>query len=126
MPLADLFLLQNSGQLIALCTSKLSNQPQLLSGVLQMLASTMSNGTQTIKLDDFVVTDGELTDLGDIAIDKIVPALAKIIAKKNQQVSGADAGKQTLVSGGLKRPDGLPKHIVSIFTRSGLDQRAYR
>lgn len=93
-----------------MCTSKLSNQPQLLSGVLQLLASVMSSNAPVIKLDDFTI---DFADPDTVAIDEVVPALAKMVATRSKQASRAFQDK-VLVTAASKRADGLPTQIVRL------------
>ena len=120
------------GQLMALCTSKLQGQAQLLAGVLQMLTSFITEGVQAVNLDDSSLA-GELktslsqegdepTDMDELSLDKLVLALAKIVTKdKHRKMHTGGLMKAPSVSGQPMRSDGLPKRIVCIFcNRYGL------
>lgn len=111
------------GQLMALCASKLHGQTQLLSSVLQMLTSVINDRVQSIKLEDFNLTNeygsatGEdhLHDLEDLPLEKLVPTLAKIVMKQKQKkVQSSGSGSRRPSMDAAKRGDGLPKCIVSL------------
>ena len=113
------------GHLMTLCAKKLQDDPELLAGVTQLLVQVMHDDSGAIKLEDFVDTfqtragrDDEtgsqhFEDLDGLPLEKLVPALAKIVTNANlrkpnpQQVS-EDAPPKSAI-----RADGLPKQIVS-------------
>ena len=113
------------GQLMALCAAKLQGQPQLLSSVLQMLTDTINERTQYIGLDDSNITTNSdkmvgdedvSTDLDELPLEKLVPALARLVTKaKQKKVQAVDHSKTRLSIESAKRPDGLPKRIVGHF-----------
>lgn len=104
------------GKLMALCASELREQPQLLSGVLQLLAAFINSpATSSLKLDgfnlganqeDLTTGDPTLADSDDLPLEKVVCVLSRIVTKmkKEDSVNASDINK---------RPDGLPKRIVS-------------
>ena len=103
------------GQLMAFCTTKFQGQPQLLASVLQMLSSAIRDQQQSITLDDFSLmtesqaeNDGDCLD--DLPIEKLVPALAKVVTKMKQKQTQS---KDRPVPQSSTRADGLPKRIVS-------------
>ncbi|KAK3705078.1 hypothetical protein LTR37_013445 [Vermiconidia calcicola] len=115
------------GQLMALCAAKLQGQPQLLSSVLQMLTDTINERTQYIGLDDSNITTNSdkmvgdedvSTDLDELPLEKLVPALARLVTKaKQKKVQAVDHSKTRLSIESAKRPDGLPKRITFPYSR---------
>lgn len=113
------------GQLMALCASKLHGQKGLLSDVLEMLSTTVSDRMRNIKLEDFnmagdigAIPQDEPLDtstLEDFPLDKLVPALVRLVTQNQRKQArnkimenGMHAEKDT------KRSDGLPRSIVSV------------
>ena len=86
------------GQLMALCATELGGQTQLLSSVLQMLTSVINDRVQSITLHDLdLMSDAtrsesqrdDLASLDEIPIDKLVPALARLVTKPKQKKARA-------------------------------------
>ena len=111
------------GQLIALCASKMQGQPQLLAGVLEMLTFIINGQVQSISLDGTGLTDDvgganeddlDVANVDELPLDRLMPALAKLVAKTKQK----QAQKKDLSKGGAAGPqlrsDGLPKQIVRL------------
>ena len=105
------------GQLIALCSAKLNNQPQLLTGILQLLTSVMSGNQKSIKLNDFMssvqIEDHDHTDLEELPLEKLVQALAKTATNMDIKKAQSSATMSPSSDSTSRRPDGLPKQIVS-------------
>lgn len=80
-----------------------------------MLAAAMSDGVQTIQLEGFSPIDVVMTDLGDIAIEKVVTSLAESVAKKRQQPQDKTMNSTHRPVGTSNRPDRLPTQIVSLM-----------
>ncbi|KAK4503807.1 hypothetical protein PRZ48_004722 [Zasmidium cellare] len=103
--------------LMELCSAKLKGQPQLLASVRKMLTDAMGDARKKISLDGtelrmdqngFSQQDQEEADLDDIPLEKLVPALAKAVAKAKQS------------TGPAKRPisaDELPNRISFPYSR---------
>ena len=116
------------GQLMSLCATRLQGQPQLLSSVLQLLASSMGEGVESIKLDDFALNIGtdstdddiDMADLDQVPIEKVVSAIAKIVTRKKQlaqqKPQSNQSGRGAPLNNTSKRADGLPKQIVGSVT----------
>ncbi|KAF2170147.1 hypothetical protein M409DRAFT_64497 [Zasmidium cellare ATCC 36951] len=84
--------------LMELCSAKLKCQPQLLASVRKMLTDAMGDARQKISLDGtefgadqngYSQQDQDDTDMDDIPLDKLVPALAKAAAKIKQSMAPA-------------------------------------
>ena len=105
------------GQLMALCATKLQGEPQLLSSVLHMLTAVINDRKRSINLDD-TSSLFDVADLEDMPLEKLVPALANMVAEAKQQ--RAEAGKldqPKVAATSARRADGLPKQIVCICAR---------
>lgn len=112
------------GKLMAFCATKLRGQPQILAGVMQLLASVISKEIDTLELEDFACTaetrmsqphETGYLDLDGMPLEKLVPALAKIVTsekRKEDSATGTD-GRSSIKS--AIRADGLPKQIVSVL-----------
>ena len=113
---------QLMGQLMALCASKLQGQPQLLTGVLQMLTSFIDEGRQSLALEDLASTTNlgmwesqevALEELYDLPLEKLVPLLAKVVTKmKQKKVQTGNMNGARQLADHARRADGLPKQIV--------------
>lgn len=110
------------GQLMALCATKLQGQTPLLTSVLSLLSTAMTDGTCSINLEDFDLLwksdlDGDIDpDMRNISLEKLVPALAQCVTKS--KVPRADAvtqGKRVARPTASTREDGLPTQIVSFL-----------
>lgn len=99
------------GMLMSLCATKLKDQPQVLSSVLEMLASMVKDPVHSIALDPSILQtdvpglgEDDVAELDDIPLETLVPALAAIVSKaKDQGVK-------------VKTPENsnnLPRRIVS-------------
>ena len=110
---------------MALCATKLGGQTQLLSSVLQMLTSVINDRVQSITLHDLdLMSDAirsesqrdDLASLNEMPLDKLVPALARLVTKpKQKKAQASDFSKSRPAIEQSKRPDGLPKRIVSML-----------
>lgn len=120
---------QQIGELISLCTKKLTDQPRLLTGVLELLTSVIRDGVHSLPLEDFIPAynrvpqpnESGFLDLDGMALDDIIPTLTKLVTKANLKKSQTGANKHGR-SGSLSAPraDGLPKQIVSCSLRAVL------
>jgi hypothetical protein len=108
-------------QLIGLCATKLHDQKQLLTKVIEMLTSGMQGGISYIGLDNFKLLleadesrlDGDVDDVPDeVALEKLVMALARMVTKSS--ISGGKDTRRTSASSKTARvrADGLPSQIV--------------
>ena len=120
------------GELMAFCAKNFQGQPEILSSVLQLLTSVIGDGVSSIELDDFTSTaqtrmsqpdEIGYTDLDGMPLEKLVPALAKVVTNMKLKKSQSTGNVERATAESAKRADGLPKHIVSPFlTRlSGAD-----
>ncbi|KAK5737788.1 hypothetical protein LTR17_006436 [Elasticomyces elasticus] len=108
------------GQLIALCASKLQGQPQLLASVMELLTSFISGQKSTVSLDGSGFTEAcaraaeeaDFDNVDDFPIDRLVPALAKLVTKAKQQKLPSSTLKVV-----PKRADGLAKRITFPYSR---------
>lgn len=84
--------------LMELCSAKLKCQPQLLTSVKKMLTDAVGDARKKIFLDStelgvdqtgFSQQDEDMPDLDDIPLDKIVPALAKVVARTKRDTDSA-------------------------------------
>lgn len=110
------------GRLIALCASTLQDQPQQFTALLEMLTAVINGQVQSISFEGegFIngvfganAEDTELMDSDDLPLDKLVPALAKILARhKQKQAQSRDPSAKTKAADRSLRPDGLPRQIV--------------
>ena len=118
------------GQLMALCASKLHGQKELLSDVLEMLSTTVSDRMQNIKLANFnvaaeVVTPTrdeplDMSTLEDLPLDKLVPALAGlVIQNQRKQARNSTMNNGMHAEKDIKCIDGLPRSIVSVHSYMG-------
>lgn len=107
-------------ELMGLCSDKLKLQPQLLTNVKKMLMDAMEDPRKKISLDGTELgidvsgnsqQDQDLDDLDNVALDKIVPALAKVVARTKQD---AAPGKRLSVAGPASD---LPKQITFPYSR---------
>lgn len=107
-------------ELMKLCSDKLKFQPQLLKGVEKMLIDAMRYPRKKISLDGTELgvdlggqsqQDFDLSDLDDIPLNKIVPALAKVVTRSKQETAPA---KKPNVPGAAS---GLPKQIRFPYSR---------
>jgi DNA cross-link repair 1C protein len=109
------------GMLMSLCATKMQDQPQRLSGVLQMLASFMQDPVRTIALDSTMLhpeatglIPEDMAELEQLPIDSLIPALASLAAKAKEQ--GGD--NATVLEHGQDRQSAqrnsksLPKRVV--------------
>lgn len=114
------------GMLMSLCATKMQDQPELLSSVMQMLASIMRDPVRAITLDSTALhleqADGNQDDLAEfeqMPLDRLIPALVDLASKaggKNNEdvVSKAIRSEE----GGPKKLDSnLPKRMVSRHKR---------
>lgn len=109
-------------QLMAFCSSRLQDQPEMLSNILKLLASAIDSNNPTLALEDLqTANDGpsqqsqdpnDFADLDSIPLERLVPALANMVARKTRPSDAARPMKSTL------RSDGLPKHIVRSIKQS--------
>lgn len=112
------------GQLIALCASKLNGQPELQSNVMQMLTSIIDDRIHSISLDDSELKDESIqydngeegfSNLDDLPLERLVPALAKLVTKAKRQQEEDDGLVTDRAPVSSARADGLPEQIVSIM-----------
>lgn len=101
----------NLEKLKSLCISKLSGNPQMVLAVLEKLQAIFEHPTTAIELDAAVLLgddssqhDGEMVDIDELPIEKLVPALECLVKK------GQGANVQTK----SKNDGALPKQIVSL------------
>ncbi|KAK3115676.1 hypothetical protein LTR53_004739 [Teratosphaeriaceae sp. CCFEE 6253] len=110
------------GQLMALCVSKLQAQPQLLASVMELLSGFISGQVSSVSLDGlgFVedgtrVADGDdFVRVDDLPMDRLVPALAKLVTKAKIKKSETPLRSSKTA---VKRPDGLAKQITFPYSR---------
>jgi hypothetical protein len=112
--------------LMSLCATKMQDQPQRLSSVLQMLASFMRDPVQTIALDSTMLhpdqtglNHEDVADLEQLPIDSLIPALASLAAKAKEQggenTTTVGSGQDTKAA--QRTSKSLPKRLVSITSR---------
>jgi DNA cross-link repair 1C protein len=110
------------GMLMSLCATKMQDQPQRLSSVLQMLASFMRDPVRTITLDSAMLhpdatelNQEDMAELEQLPIDSLIPALASLAAKAKEQ-GGEDATSlEPRQDTKTARSLGLPKRVVRII-----------
>lgn len=111
------------GELMAFCAKKLQGQPQILSGVMQLLTSAIADGVNSIELDDFTSTaqtrmsqpdEIGYTDLDGMPLEKLVPALAKVVTNMKLKKCQWTGNVERSTAKFAKRADDLPKQIVSL------------
>jgi hypothetical protein len=97
----------------------LQGQEELRSNVLGLLFSALSNGNQSISLDDFAAIlnesgdENDANDTNDIPIDKLIPALACLVTKsKVDEQEPAKTHDHRPAPSSRARSDGLPRQIV--------------
>lgn len=107
------------GQLMALCATKLKDQPQLLTKVMEVLTGLIDSDKQSITLEDFRPGDDDQTDAVDldgVPIEMLVPALTKAVNRTTRAATNAvDAHK--LVGSSRRRSDGLAQRITFPYSR---------
>ena len=86
------------GELIALCVSELQSKGQKedLEGVMCMLTSMLRDGTDTIELEATTFVDGtdEATDMQNLPLTRLVPALVeKMMKKRNLKLDDLDTAR---------------------------------
>jgi DNA cross-link repair 1C protein len=107
------------GKLLDLCVQKLQGQEQLRSDVLGLLFSALSNGNETISLDNFDAILNEFRykdnahDSDDIPIDNLILALARLVTKSkvDEEESTKTLDRRPALPS-RARNDGLPRQIV--------------
>ncbi|TKA79551.1 hypothetical protein B0A55_02738 [Friedmanniomyces simplex] len=110
------------GQLIALCASKLQSQPQLLASVMELLTGFISKQISSVSLDDsgFIedcaraVDEADFVNVDELPLERLVPALAKLVTKAKQKKSYPSPNSPKISS---KRADGLAKQITFPYSR---------
>ncbi|KAI6900006.1 hypothetical protein KC318_g8075 [Hortaea werneckii] len=114
------------GQLIALCASKLNGQPELQASVMQMLKSIIDDRIPSISLDDSELKEESIqnkkgeegfANLDDLPLERLVPALAKLVTKAKGQGQKRDPFVKGRSSVSSARADGLPKQITFPYSR---------
>ncbi|KAK5130529.1 hypothetical protein LTR08_001959 [Meristemomyces frigidus] len=111
------------GQLIALCATKLQSQPQMHASVMEMLTSIINGHVQSISLDGLGLDDDaspedDLFDVDELPLERLVPALAKLVARsKQKQGQQQDPVASHRPSLAMARSDGLPKQITFPYSR---------
>ncbi|KAK1080033.1 hypothetical protein LTR33_005883 [Friedmanniomyces endolithicus] len=111
-----------TGQLIALCALRLQSQPQVLASVMDRLTGFISKQISSVSLDGsgFVedclkaVNGADFATADELPLERLVPALAKLVTKAEQGKASPSANSPKLV---LKRPDGLAKRITFPYSR---------
>jgi hypothetical protein len=109
------------GMLMSLCATKMQDQPERLSSVLQMLASFMRDPVRTIILDSTMLhpdqtglNQEDMAELEQLPIDSLIPALASLAAKAKEQ-DGENAtcldARQDMKSA-ARISTSLPKRVV--------------
>ena len=105
------------GMLMSLCATKMQDQPQRLSRVLQMLASFMLDPVRTIALDSAMLHPDQtglgqegMVELEQLPIDSLIPALASLAAKAKER---GDEHASIVETGQDRKSASLPKRIVS-------------
>lgn len=111
------------GQLMALCATRLRDQPEILATVLNLLSSIISGKVQSLSLegtlfgDDATQTNnGDAENTNGLSIDRIVFALADLVAKQKKK-SEQEKEFPSKPSWNRLRPDGLPKRITFPYSR---------
>ncbi|KAK1072981.1 hypothetical protein LTR74_002213 [Friedmanniomyces endolithicus] len=111
-----------TGQLIALCALRLQSQPQVLASVMELLTGFISKQISSVSLDGsgFVedclraVNGDDLVNADELPLERLVPALAKLVTKAEPGKASPSANSPNTV---LKRPDGLAKQITFPYSR---------
>jgi DNA cross-link repair 1C protein len=109
------------GMLMSLCATKMQDQPQRLSSVLQMLASFMRDPVRTITLDSTMLhpdqtglNQEDISELEQLPIDSLIPALASLAAKAKEQ--GSDSAITSEIRQDMKLAQrtnlSFPKRVV--------------
>ena len=110
------------GMLMSLCATKLQDQPQRLSSVLQMLASFMRDPVRTIALDSTMLhpdptglNQDDMAELEQLPIDSLIPALEFLAAKAKEQGDGNATSLETGqdMESAQRSSKSLPKRVVS-------------
>lgn len=109
-------------QLMGLCATQLQDQKQLLTKVLEVLASAMKEGSSVLELEDFKSmlqaeecrADVEGYDGSDeVRLEDLVSVLARIVNKPTLKQSNTSEQRNMKSAQCVKlRPDGLPTQIV--------------
>lgn len=114
------------GMLMSLCATKMQDQPKLLGSVLGMLASIMKDPVRAIALDSAILHANQtgmdhedISELDQLPLDSLIPALASLAAKDREQESG-NAPLTETDHDALPNPhphDKLPKRITFPYSR---------
>lgn len=109
------------GMLMSLCATKMQDQPELLSSVMQMLASIMRDPVRAITLDSAALhpeqpdcNQDEIAELEQMPLDCLIPALVDLASKAGRKNNEDVVSKAIRPErGGPKKIDSnLPKRIV--------------
>ena len=122
------------GTLMSLCATKMQDQPQLLSSVLQMLASFMRDSAQTITLDPTTLhpdqtglNQEDMAELEQLPIDSLIPALASLAAKAKEQgaehATMLETGQDT--KSAQRTNKSLPERVVRATSYTTLIVKSY-
>ncbi|KAK1817188.1 hypothetical protein LTR12_008378 [Friedmanniomyces endolithicus] len=111
-----------TGQLIALCALRLQSQPQILASVMELLTGFINKQISSVSLDGSgfvedclrVVNGDDLVNADELPLERLVPALARLVTKAEQGKASPSADSPKTV---LKRPDGLAKQITFPYSR---------
>lgn len=114
------------GMLMSLCATKMQDQPKLLSSVMEMLASIMSDPVRAIALDFAALhpeQPGEdqknITDFEEMPLESLIPALVSLAKKAGEQGSeDMSTVSARLVTDPAKHNSNLQKQIVSTWPLS--------
>ena len=110
------------GMLMSLCATKLQDQPELLSSVMQMLASMMRDPVRAITLDSAALhsdhpewNQEETADLEQMPLDRLIPALVDLASKTGGNSNEDMVSRSTRTEGASNdRHRSLPNRIVRV------------
>lgn len=121
---------------MSLCATKMQDQPEILSSVMEMLASIMRDPVRAIALDIAALHPEQpgdeqenIADFEEMPLESLIPALVSLAAKQgepgNGEMSTISAKREANPTNSIAN---LPKQIVSSspspsssFFRSGID-----
>lgn len=111
------------GMLMSLCATKMQDRPELLSSVMQMLASIMRDPVRAITLDSTALhpeqadwNQDDIAEFEQMPLDRLIPALVDLATKagrkSDEDVVSKEAMKpEEVIPKGHK--SSLPKRVVS-------------
>ncbi|KAK5113961.1 hypothetical protein LTR62_003084 [Meristemomyces frigidus] len=109
------------GSLITLCATQLQDQPELQAKVMSLLTGFITSQTSAVSLEGCGLAedlaglgvDEDVSGVDEIPLDRIVPALARLIENKKAEQGAV----HTFLIAAGKRADGLPRQITFPYSR---------